>query len=97
MKEHMLKVDCEVQQDDRGHYADPSSRSHNVEQSKAARVRNEGEADRRGRKDNADQERVHYHYAKIVGPTPAAPDRLPSPGSDHLPEGHQAENAAKRG
>ena len=60
------------------------------------RVGKEGKTDGSGRKENADQERVHRHNAEIIGPSPPAPNGLGSSGSDELPNRHHGKYAAKR-
>jgi hypothetical protein len=93
----MLKVDRQIQKNDRGHYTDRSRDRHHVQQPNATLVRNECKPDCRRRKENADQNRVHEHDTEIVGPPPSSPDRLFAPGSDHFPQGHHSKNAAKGG
>jgi hypothetical protein len=58
MKEHMLKVDCEIQKDDRGHDADPGRDWHYVEEAKSVPGSNEGKTDGRGWKEDANQQRI---------------------------------------
>ena len=93
----MLKVDREVEEDDRGHHANPGGEYQHVEQPKPMCLGNEGETDGRCRKENADQERVHNHETEIIGPSPSAPDGLGSSGFDEFPSRHQRKYAAKRG
>ena len=97
VKQHMLKVDSEVQEDHRGHYTDPGGEWQHVEEPKPMRLGNEGHTDRCGRKNSADQERVHNHDANIIRPPPAAPNGLGSSGSEEFPSRHQDKYAAKRG
>src|ERR1700730_16064662 len=93
----MLKVDREVEEDDRSHHTDPGREWHHVEEPKPMRLGNEGETDSRSRKENADQERVNNHETEIIGPSPSAPDCLGSSGLDEFPSRHQRKYAAKRG
>src|SRR6516162_11627478 len=97
VEEHMLKVDREVEEDDRGHHTNPGREWHHVEKPKPMRVGNKGKTDSRGRKENADQERVHHNNAEVIGPSPPAPNGLGSSGSDELPYRHQGKYAAKCG
>jgi hypothetical protein len=69
---------------------------HHIEKPKPVRLGNEGHTDGRGRKENADQERVRRHNAEIIGPSPPAPKGLASSGSDEFPSRHQGKYAAKR-
>jgi hypothetical protein len=96
VKEHMLKVDREIEKDDRGHHANPGREWHHVEKPEPLRVGKEGKTDGRGWKENANQECVNRHDAEVIGPSPAAPDDLESSGSNDLPYRHQGKYAAKR-
>src|SRR5262249_14574740 len=53
MKEHMLKVDREIQQDNRGHYGNPGRDWHYVEEAKSVRGSNEGQTRGCGWKEDA--------------------------------------------
>ena len=97
MEQHVLEIDREVEDDDRGHDPDPGRERDHVEQAKATRLGKKGETDGGGGKENADQQRVHGDDAEIVGPAPAAADRLFSPRHDEFPDRHHDEHAAEGG
>ena len=95
MKEDMLEIDREVEDDDRGNDADPRRKRHQVEQAPSARFGKESKADGGGRKYKADEQRVRHHDAEIVGPAPAASDRLFASWPDEFPDRHHGEDAAE--
>ena len=68
-----------------------------VEQAKATRLGKKRKPDGGDGKHNPDQQRVHHHNTEIVGPAPAASDRLFPPRADQFPDRHGDEHAAKCG
>jgi hypothetical protein len=97
MKEHMLKVDREIQEDNGGHYGNPGRDWHYVEEAKSVRGSNEGQTGGRGWKEDADQQRVDRDNGEIIGPSPAASYALASSGLNEFPNCHQGEHTAKCG
>jgi hypothetical protein len=58
MKEHVLQIDREVEDDHRSHHAQPRLNRESIEEAKAARFSEESEANSCGWEKNSDQHRV---------------------------------------
>lgn len=97
MKEHVLEINREVEDDDRAHHRDPGWQRDHIEQAKATRFGEDCKAYSGGWKDDADQRRVYGYDAEIVRPAPAPPNALFPPRRDEFPNRHEDEDAAERG
>src|SRR5262249_48587589 len=95
MKEDVLEIDGKVEKDDRANDGDPRRERNRIEKPPCLRLRDERETDRRGRNDEADQERVHHHHAEIVGPAHEAADRLLAAWTDQFPNRHRGQDGAE--
>ncbi|MGG5890340.1 hypothetical protein ACLF3G_24795 [Falsiroseomonas sp. HC035] len=70
VEQHVLEVDGEVEQDHRHQHRHWLRQVHPGQQAKALSLHRQGDADRRGREEKADDQRVKGDYAKVARPAP---------------------------
>jgi len=95
MEEDMLEIDRKVEKNDRRKDSNRDRERNLIEQAPSMRLGNEGKANGRDRKHEADEQRVDHHHAEIAGPAHAAANRLFASWTDEFPDRHHGEHAAE--
>src|SRR6516165_7756389 len=75
MKEHVLEIDREVEEDDRDDDACPPRQRDQVEETKTACLGNERKTDSRDRQQYAHEHHVDRQHTEVVRPAPNAAKR----------------------
>ena len=93
MEHHMLKIDRQVENDDREQDFEPERQFDEIEKAPAPAFGNDGQCDRHQRDEKPHQRRIQRHQAQIG--IPAQPARMGQPPARprELPQGHNDENA----
>jgi hypothetical protein len=97
MKEYVLKVNGEIEQDDTKGNGDPGRHGERIEQPQPLNFKNKGEADGRHRKQDAHQDGVQRNHGKVAGPSPDAANLLNPTRRKHLPCHHRRQKAGECG
>src|SRR5438128_3039216 len=95
VKENVLQIDGEIEQDDRCNDDDPGRQCDHMKETPSAGVANERKSDRGCRKDEAYQERIENHDPEIARPANVTTNRLLPSRTGHFPDRHGKEDAAK--
>lgn len=95
MKEDVLQVDRQIEQDDPEHDRRPLRQIESREQTPAARLGKQGDADRGDWEEETVKKRVEGDDADVARPPPAAADLLVPARCKYLPRGHQRKHAGK--
>ena len=85
MENNMLKVDGKVEEQYRKRNGEPPAQAEKIEQAPALALRQHGEPDRRGGKQDPYDKRVDQHDAEIGRPAYPAPDALAPARLQQLP------------
>jgi hypothetical protein len=95
VKENVLQVDREVEQDHRRNHDNPGWQCDQVEEAPSAGVGNKRKSDRTRRQDEAYQQRIDNRDPEIAGPANATNNYLMPSWAYQLPCRHGEEDAAK--
>jgi len=95
VKENVLQVDREVEQNDGRDHGDPGRQCDQMEEAPSAGVGDERKSDRGRRKDEAYQQRIECHDPEIAWPANVTTDGLRPSRIGHFPDRHGKEDAAK--
>lgn len=97
MKNHVLQIDREVKDDDRGQDGNPARERNHIEQPNAIGLGQKRNADSSGWKNDANQQGVERYNAEVVWPAPTAPEGHLSTWLEEFPHRDETEYAAKGG
>ena len=95
MEQHVLQVDGEIEQDDRGDDGKPGRRVQRVQESPAMFLGEQGHADGCRREDKSDKQRVEDDDADVARPALTASERLSPARGQQLPQRHSGKNPGK--
>ena len=93
MEHHMLKIDCQIENDDRERDFEPEWQFDEIEKAPAPAFGNDGQRDRHQRDEKPHQRRVQRRQAQIGIPAQPARLRQPPARPGKLPQGHKDKNA----
>jgi hypothetical protein len=96
MEQHMLKIDREIEDDDRRRNFQPRPQRGPVEQAPPLGLGDKRHANGGGREKHPYRECVDYDDADIARPSLPPADRLRSPGGQQLPHGHDGKDTGER-
>jgi len=97
VKDHMLQIDGEVQQEDSdGDRQRGGERPDGMEQSPASLLRAQGHADGSHRQRRAEDDRIEDHEGDVRGPSPSTGDRTVAAGEERLRGCQQNEDRDER-
>src|SRR5262245_27843513 len=95
VKEDVLEIDREVEDDDRDDNACPPRQRDQTEKTKSTRLDDECETDSRDRRKYAHEHHVDRHHAEVVRPAPIASNRWSPARRKEFPNRHHAEHAGE--
>jgi hypothetical protein len=95
VKQNVLQVDREVEQDDGRNDDDPGWQCDQMKEAPSASIDNERKSDRGRWKDEAYQQRIENHDPEIAWPANVTTNRLLPSRTGHFPDRHGKEDAAK--
>jgi hypothetical protein len=95
VEHHVLRVDRQIENEDRDDDGDPERRRQHVEQTPSLLRRQDSGAHRRNRQQEAEHECIDGDDAEVRRPALPARGRQPAARRVHLPQRHDRENAGE--